>query len=69
MVSVSTRTAKGFSTWLKLNKKVLSQTSRRRDPLQFKFQGEVLPEDVAEEINQDLYTQGFYLQVKNAILS
>ncbi|CAB4062648.1 RDX [Lepeophtheirus salmonis] len=44
---------KGFSTWLKLNKK----------------KAKFYPEDVAEELIQDITLRLFYLQVKNAILS
>jgi radixin len=61
--------SKGFSTWLKLNKKVLSQDVKKETPLQFKFRAKFYPEDVAEEIIQDITLRLFYLQVKNAILS
>ena len=46
--------SKGFSTWLKLNKKVLSQDVKKETPLQFKFRAKFYPEDVAEEIIQDI---------------
>ncbi|XP_018006435.1 moesin/ezrin/radixin homolog 1 isoform X2 [Hyalella azteca] len=61
--------SKGFSTWLKLNKKVQSQDVKKETPLQFKFRAKFFPEDVAEEIIQDITLRLFYLQVKNAILS
>jgi len=61
--------SKGFSTWLKLNKKVLSQDVKKETPLQFRFRAKFYPEDVAEEIIQDITLRLFYLQVKNAILS
>lgn len=61
--------SKGYSTWLKLNKKVLSQDVKKENPLQFKFRGKFYPEDVAEELIQDITVRLFYLQVKNAILS
>jgi len=61
--------SKSFSTWLKLNKKVLSQDVKKETPLQFKFRAKFYPEDVAEEIIQDITLRLFYLQVKNAILS
>lgn len=61
--------SKGYSTWLKLNKKVLSQDVKKEMPLQFKFRAKFFPEDVAEEIIQDITLRLFYLQVKNAILS
>ncbi|XP_040564542.1 LOW QUALITY PROTEIN: moesin/ezrin/radixin homolog 1-like [Lepeophtheirus salmonis] len=60
---------KGFSTWLKLNKKVMVQDVKKETPLQFKFRAKFYPEDVAEELIQDITLRLFYLQVKNAILS
>lgn len=61
--------SKGLTTWLKLNKKVLSQDVKKESQLQFKFRAKFYPEDVAEEIIQDITLRLFYLQVKNAILS
>lgn len=61
--------SKGYTTWLKLNKKVTSQDIKKEAPLQFKFRAKFYPEDVAEEIIQDITLKLFYLQVKNAILS
>lgn len=61
--------SKGYTTWLKLNRKVLSQDVKKENPLQFKFRAKFFPEDVAEEIIQDITLRLFYLQVKNAILS
>lgn len=61
--------SKGFSTWLKLNKKVMSQDVKKENPMQFKFRAKFYPEDVAEELIQDITVRLFYLQVKNAILS
>lgn len=60
---------KGFPTWLKLNKKVLGQDVKKDPTLQFKFRAKFYPEDVAEEIIQDITLRLFYLQVKEAILS
>lgn len=60
---------KGFPTWLKLNKKVLSQDVKKDQTLQFKFRAKFYPEDVAEEIIQDITMRLFYLQVKDGILS
>ncbi|CAJ0584179.1 unnamed protein product, partial [Mesorhabditis spiculigera] len=60
---------KGFPTWLKLNKKVLSQEVKKDTTLQFKFRAKFYPEDVSEEIIQDVTLRLFYLQVKDAILS
>lgn len=61
--------SKGLYTWLKLNKKVLSQDIKKESPLQFKFRAKFYPEDVSEELIQDITLRLFYLQVKNAILS
>uniref|UniRef100_A0A915D7V4 Moesin/ezrin/radixin homolog 1 n=1 Tax=Ditylenchus dipsaci TaxID=166011 RepID=A0A915D7V4_9BILA len=60
---------KGFPTWLKLNKKVLQQDVKKDSTLQFKFRAKFYPEDVAEEIIQDITLRLFYLQVKELILS
>ncbi|EYB85728.1 hypothetical protein Y032_0292g1584 [Ancylostoma ceylanicum] len=60
---------KGFPTWLKLNKKVLSQDVKKDSTLMFKFRAKFYPEDVGEEIIQDVTLRLFYLQVKDAILS
>lgn len=60
---------KGFPTWLKLNKKVLQQDVKKDPTLQFKFRAKFYPEDVAEEIIQDITLRLFYLQVKDQILS
>ncbi|CAG2121903.1 unnamed protein product, partial [Medioppia subpectinata] len=61
--------SKGYATWLKLNKKVMSQDVKKENPLQFKFRAKFFPEDVAEELIQDITLRLFYLQVKNGILS
>lgn len=61
--------SKGYSTWLKLNKKVLSQDVRKETPLQFKFRAKFYPEDVSEELIQEITQRMFFLQVKDGILS
>lgn len=62
--------SKGFTTWLVLTKKVLQQVGKVHEtPLQFKFRAKFYPEDVTEEIIQEITLRMFYLQVKNAILS
>uniref|UniRef100_A0A8B9HXI0 Ezrin a n=1 Tax=Astyanax mexicanus TaxID=7994 RepID=A0A8B9HXI0_ASTMX len=60
---------KGYLTWLKLEKKVLSQEVKRENPLQFMFRAKYFPEDVAEELIQDITRKLFFLQVKDGILS
>ncbi|KAL1459573.1 hypothetical protein WDU94_011542 [Cyamophila willieti] len=47
----------------------MSQDVKKENPLQFKFRAKFYPEDVVEEIIQDITLRLFYLQVKNAILS
>merc|ERR1711899_655930 len=48
---------------------VLSQDVKKESPLQFKFRAKFYPEDVADELIQDITLRLFYLQVKNAILT
>ncbi|KAI3386210.1 hypothetical protein SNEBB_010836 [Seison nebaliae] len=64
--------SKGEDNWLQLHKKVMSQDIRdRKDsstPLQFKFRVKFYPEDVTEELIQDVTLRLFYLQVKDQIL-
>ncbi|XP_055914241.1 moesin/ezrin/radixin homolog 1 [Eupeodes corollae] len=61
--------SRGDLTWIKLYKKVMNQDVKKEDPLQFRFRAKFYPEDVAEELIQDITLRLFYLQVKNAILS
>ncbi|CAM1325989.1 RDX (predicted) [Pycnogonum litorale] len=61
--------SKGSITWLKLNKKVLSQDVRKESPMQFNFRAKFFPKNVTEEIIQDITLRLFYLQVKTGILS
>ncbi|XP_064205631.1 moesin a [Anguilla rostrata] len=60
---------KGFSTWLKLNKKVTAQDVRKESPLLFKFRAKFYPEDVSEELIQEATQRLFFLQVKEGILN
>lgn len=60
---------KGLATWLKLNKKVLQQDVRKESPLQFKFRVKFFPEDVSEELIQEITQRLFFLQIKEGILS
>ncbi|RUS89535.1 hypothetical protein EGW08_002723 [Elysia chlorotica] len=61
--------SKGYNTWLKLNKKVLSQDVKKETPLQFKFRAKFFPEDCSEELIQEITRRMFFLQVKEGILS
>ncbi|XP_068198029.1 ezrin b [Antennarius striatus] len=60
---------KGYQTWLKLDKKVSSQEVKKESPLQFRFRAKLFPEDVSEELIQDVTQKLFFLQVKESILS
>nr|XP_057918912.1 moesin-like isoform X3 [Doryrhamphus excisus] len=61
--------SKGFSTWLKLNKRVTAQDVKRNNPLLIKFRAKFYPEDVAEELIQEATQHLFFLQVKESILN
>ncbi|XP_067312535.1 moesin b [Pseudorasbora parva] len=61
--------SKGFSTWLKLNKRVTAQDVRKETPLLVKFRAKFFPEDVAEELIQEATQRLFFLQVKEGILN
>uniref|UniRef100_W5NHV7 Ezrin a n=1 Tax=Lepisosteus oculatus TaxID=7918 RepID=W5NHV7_LEPOC len=60
---------KGYLTWLKLDKKVSAQDVKKENPFQFKFRAKFFPEDVSEELIQDITQKLFFLQVKEGILS
>jgi len=53
--------SKGFTTWLKLNKKVMGQDVKKETPLQFKFRAKFYPEDVSEELIQEVTQVGLVL--------
>jgi len=60
-----------YKTWLKLNKKVNSQDVKKDGPgtYRFKFRAKFYPEDVADELIQEVTQRLFFLQVKDAILT
>ncbi|XP_022667839.1 merlin-like [Varroa jacobsoni] len=58
--------AKGFPTWLKLDKRVDRQNCK--SPLSFLFLVKFYPEDVCDELIQEVTQHLFFLQVKQAIL-
>uniref|UniRef100_A0A3Q3B623 Ezrin b n=1 Tax=Kryptolebias marmoratus TaxID=37003 RepID=A0A3Q3B623_KRYMA len=60
---------KGCSSWLKLEKKVSHQDVKKENPLQFKFRAKFFPEDVSEELIQEVTQKFFFMQVKDAILA
>ena len=47
----------------------LLQDVKKESPLQFKFRAKFYPEDVAEEIIQDITLRLFYLQVRELYFS
>ena len=51
------------SSFLLLPPQVLAQDVRKETPLQFKFRVKFFPEDVAEELIQDVTQRLFFLQV------
>ncbi|XP_049899062.1 moesin-like isoform X3 [Epinephelus moara] len=61
--------SKGFSTWLKLNKRVTAQDVKRDNPLLIKFRAKFYPEDVADELIQEATQRLFFLQIKESILN
>ncbi|CAB1342702.1 unnamed protein product [Coregonus sp. 'balchen'] len=48
---------------------VSSQDVKKENPLQFKFRAKFFPEDVSEELIQDITQKLFFMQVKEGILS
>ena len=60
---------KGDTTWLKLNKKVTAQDIKKETPYQFKFRAKFFPEDVANELIQEVTRKLIYYQVKDSILT
>ncbi|XKL64548.1 hypothetical protein PGB90_004634 [Kerria lacca] len=61
--------AKGFISWLKFDKKVVDQNIAQELPATFIFLVKFYPEDVAEELVQEVTQHLFFLQVKQSILA
>lgn len=61
--------SKGFVAWLKLDKKVQDLDVPKRTPLSLLFLAKFYPEDVSEELIQEITQHLFFLQVKQAILN
>ncbi|MED6273709.1 hypothetical protein CHARACLAT_009232 [Characodon lateralis] len=61
--------SRGLVTWLQADKRVLSQDVKKETPLQFKLRVYFYPEDVNEELIQDITRKLFFLQVKEDILT
>uniref|UniRef100_A0AAQ6A0N8 FERM domain-containing protein n=1 Tax=Amphiprion ocellaris TaxID=80972 RepID=A0AAQ6A0N8_AMPOC len=60
---------RGFATWLNYERRVMTQNVKKELPLQFKLRVKFYPEDVADELIQDISRRLFFLQVKDHILS
>ncbi|XP_076345628.1 LOW QUALITY PROTEIN: merlin-like [Tachypleus tridentatus] len=60
--------SKGFFAWLKLDKKVQDQDIPKKSPVPFTFFAKFFPEDVVDELVQEITQHLFFLQVKQAIL-
>ncbi len=60
--------SKNLATWLKLDKRVLCQDILKENPIRFHFKAKYYPEDVSQEIIQEVTLKTFFLQVKNSIL-
>ncbi|XP_062253322.1 ezrin a [Platichthys flesus] len=60
---------RGLTTWLNFEKKVMGQDVKKETPLQFKLRAKFYPEDVTEELIQDVTRRLFFLQVKEDLLS
>ena len=62
---------KGYTAWLKLNKKVSAQDIKRESkdaPYEFKFLAKFYPEEVEGELIQMITQKLFFSQVKEGIL-
>ncbi|XP_037093523.1 merlin-like [Pollicipes pollicipes] len=60
---------KGYASWLKMDRKVLDQDVPRDYPLSLLLLVKFYPEDVSEELVQEITQHLFFLQVKQAILN
>lgn len=61
--------AKNNPTWLKMEKKVLDQNVNPNGGCVFMFCAKFFPENVSEELVQEITQHLFFLQVKQSILS
>eukprot|EP00118_Oscarella_pearsei_P012197 m.87446 g.87446 ORF g.87446 m.87446 type:complete len:535 (+) comp36545_c0_seq7:2993-4597(+) len=59
---------KGIDAWLRFDKKVVDQDVPKESPLNFQLRVKFYPEDVAEELVQEITQHLFFLQVKQQIL-
>lgn len=61
--------SKNCIAWLKFDKKVQEQDIPKKSPVPFLFLAKFYPEDVSEELVQEITQHLFFLQVKQAILN
>ncbi|XP_052227288.1 merlin-like isoform X3 [Dreissena polymorpha] len=61
--------SKGYIAWLKFDKRVLDQDVSKESPVTFTFLAKFYPEDVANELIQEITQHLFFLQVKQSILN
>lgn len=61
--------SKGYVAWLKLDKRVRDQDVDKTPPMTFLFLAKFYPEDVSEELVQEVTQHLFFLQVKQNILN
>ncbi|XP_053310885.1 merlin-like [Spea bombifrons] len=61
-------TANGMDNWLNLDKKILHQEVPKEDPIKLRFLAKFYPENVSEELVQEITQHLFFLQVKKQIL-
>lgn len=61
--------SKGYIAWLKFDKKVLDQDVPKEAPVPFVFLAKFFPEDVSEELVQEITQHLFFLQVKQSIIN
>ncbi|EDO44119.1 predicted protein [Nematostella vectensis] len=59
----------GELAWLQFDKKVYKQNKTLKEPFALRLRAKFYPEDVAEELVQEITQHLFYLQVKDAILT
>lgn len=61
--------SEGFVAWLKLDKKVRDQDIPKKMPVPLLFLAKFYPEDIAEELVQEITQHLFFLQIKQAVLN
>ncbi|XP_078600130.1 merlin-like isoform X1 [Branchiostoma floridae x Branchiostoma japonicum] len=60
---------KGYTAWLKFDRKVRDQDLPNEEPVNFLFMAKFYPEAVEEELIQEITQHLFFLQVKQCILN